>query len=248
MPASLDVFASETNRTDSATCVSSTVPDHGGGDRLEAFNALAAACVRGPLRTPSRSTSPSYAPDSNLRPRSLASSDRVDPRHAASLGQEVTCTCLQDLAESITQLRNVEKRQSPVRLDTMLHYSPLALSIVMSSLQCGLCSSDIQVLLIASMAMKTIVEWAESFAGCPRESAPLCVKFGGYVCSKEDSDILRLVLTGRALANAREVLSSFQAKIGLVKGEETQARFIHSQIDMLAESLKQTAARFNAAE
>ncbi|TGO76186.1 hypothetical protein BELL_0169g00060 [Botrytis elliptica] len=210
-------------------------------DRLEAFNSLAAACIRGPL-TPTSSTLVSF--ENAGGSISLSQRNNDYPIHS-SRPPTKSCRCMQNLIDCMGQLRAIEQRESPVGIEAKLHHSQNVLTTSLATLQCLSCSSDPQTLLLSSIIMTTMVHWADSLVS-QREFAQFTVKYGEYTASDENSTIVKTVLTAGVLAKNTAIIDSFRERMESFKGEGHQAQYIKLQLDSLASLLSEARMRFNA--
>lgn len=133
-------------------------------------------------------------------------------------------------------------------LENNLHHYPIVLSTVSSALKCPTCSSDLQTLLLGSMVMSTMSKWAHWLVSPPAGLGRFRFQYSSeYVASEDDSRIVRAVLTARALANSRQVVSLFKERLGSLSTIETlQMEFLQSQISTVANSLENLITKFNS--
>lgn len=213
-------------------------------DRLNAFNSLAATCVRLPP-TPASSYGFSFGNSTEPPPFDVS----VRPNSTAIVAPPVEpCACPPSLAHCMSELRATERIETPLRLETNLSRCSEVLSVVSSALQCTLCSSDVQILLLASMVMTTIAQWEKLLVQPQADSAPLKVKYGEYgehSVSNEDSCIVQGIVTGRILANTKSIIGMITVRLDALGTRCSQSEYVKSQVDMLLSSLKSTTMKFN---
>jgi hypothetical protein len=213
-------------------------------DRLNAFNSLAATCIRLP---PTPASSYGFSIGNSTEPPPFDVS--VRPSSTTMMTPPVQpCACLQNLAHCMSELRATERRETPLRLETNLSCCSEVVSIVSSALQCTLCSSDVQILLLAAMVMTTIAQWEDLLVQPQADSAPLKVKYGEYgehSVSNEDSCIVQAIVTGRVLANTRFIIGMFTERLDALGARCSQSEYVKSQVDILLSSLKNTTMKFN---
>ncbi|QGA13931.1 hypothetical protein EYB26_001583 [Talaromyces marneffei] len=222
-------------------------------DRLETFNSLAAQCAGLPVdHQPHQhniASTNSSTPSFDLSPRLNSLHKLSTPITPFKPPQIDFCSCLQTVANCIGQIRAIEQRESPMSLENNLHHYPIALSTVSSALKCPTCSSDLQTLLLGSMVMSTVSKWAHWLVSPPAGlGSTFQVQYSSeYVASEDDSRIVRAVLTARALANSRQVVSLFRDRLRNVSTVEMlQMDFLQSQVSSVANSLESSITKFNS--
>jgi hypothetical protein len=97
--------------------------------------------------------------------------------------------------------------------------------------------------------MNTVSKWAHWLVSPPAGlGSRFQVQYSSeYVASEDDSRIVRAVLTARALANSRQVVSLFRERIRNVSTAEIlQMDYLQSQVSSVANSLESSITKFNS--
>jgi hypothetical protein len=97
--------------------------------------------------------------------------------------------------------------------------------------------------------MSTVSKWAHWLFSPPAElGSRFRIQYSSeYAASEDDSRIVRAVLTARALANSRQVVSLFKERLRNVSTVEMlQMEFLQSQVSSLANSLESSITKFNS--
>lgn len=124
------------------------------------------------------------------------------------------CTCIQTQAEQLGQLRNVEQRQCPIRLDTMLKYTIPVLKASERILQCPVCWKDSQLFMLTILVFRSVFCWAQQLRHNQNgRSLSLKVMVGHYDVSTEEDSMIKDLLLSRVLCRSKKLLHLLKARI-----------------------------------
>ena len=127
----------------------------------------------------------------------------------SSLASSNTCNCVQNHAELLTRLKELEQRHAQPRLDVVLSSAQQALVPWKSVIECRICRHDDnqEVLILSAMSIRTVLRSLQS----------LCAEYYNSVVSGQDADDQQRATT--------DIPDGMQSVIGMyeITGEERLA-------------------------
>ena len=128
--------------------------------------------------------------------------------------QPTLCQCLRKYADVLCKLKTIEKRQRPVRVDTLLTCANLVLNITENQLKCIHCLHDSYVAMQLVMIFQTLLTWSQSQSNYASTPTPdLRVTMGQHEMTEDECDFIKTALISRALDRTSGVLRLLMSRI-----------------------------------
>jgi hypothetical protein len=135
-------------------------------------------------------------------------------------------------SSNLVSLRNIEQRQSPVRVDTILSCTRVVSSAAETQLACAACGAEpnpVPTLLLTLMTFQTIFRWARAQthhpdAPCPGLDPGMGIRMGAYEISREEAHMLKSMLLSRAFERVQHVLVRLRSRVEIVAADVDRKR------------------------
>ena len=171
------------------------------------------------------------------------------PTSSSSLSSMATCNCVQNHAELLCRLKDLEQRHTMPRLDIVLSAAQQALVPWKEVIECRVCQNDDnqEVLVLSGMSIRTIlralsplcIEYYNNFISSgeairrqqPPVSTPDDMKstIGCYRISGEERMAVTDLLISRCLDQVRLTLACFKTRLETMKARKASKVATHSR-------------------
>ena len=151
------------------------------------------------------------------------------------------CRCMREQTDTLCQLQQIEERQTPVEVDTLLTCANLVLETTDTYIRCTYCQEDSRTLMQVFMIFQTLFSWAQ--AQCHPLSVPcpeVSMTLGKHTMSRDESQVVRLVLVSRTLDQTSKALKHLFSRVDRLSAK-TQGRQVLSSERANLENLRQYA-------
>lgn len=128
--------------------------------------------------------------------------------------QSILCQCLRKYTDFLCQLQTIEKRQRPIKADTLLTCANLVLHLTEDQCKYTKCLYDSRVLMQLVMIFQTIIAWTQWL--CQSFNSPypgLSMILGRHELTNEECSFVTTALLARALNRASAVLKLMMSRI-----------------------------------
>ena len=166
---------------------------------------------------------------------------RTTSTSSSSLATPSTCNCVQNNAELLCRLKELEQRHSQPRLDVVLSSAQQALVPWKSVIECRVCQHDDnqEVLILSAMSIRTVLRSLKKFcseyynsvsssqgpsgqqqaaANIPDGMQPA---IGMYEVTGEEQIAVRNLLIGRTLDKVKYTLACFKQRLEMLEAKKT---------------------------
>lgn len=144
--------------------------------------------------------------------------DTPDSSHDAFTESQASfrpsCQCMQKHTNALCKLKDIETRQNPVKVDTLLTCANLVLVIAEEYFRCSHCADDPRVLMQVVMMFQTIFSWAQAQCHSPDSPCPeISMSFGRYDLPKEEAALVKSALMSRLTERNRSATKALGARV-----------------------------------
>lgn len=160
---------------------------------------------------------------------------------SSSLASPSTCDCVQNNAELLCRLKELEQRHSQPRLDVVLSSAQQALVPWKSVVECRVCQHDDnqEVLILSAMSIRTVLRslknlCSECYNSLPSSQGPsgqqqaaakmpdgMQSAIGMYEVTGEEQIAVRNLLIGRTLDKVKYTLACFKQRLEMLEAKKT---------------------------
>ena len=128
--------------------------------------------------------------------------------------RRTSCHCLQRQIKTLSQLKEVEQHETPMKLDVLLACTKRAASVAEALSQCTHCQDDSQALFITVMSFHTIFRWVKTLCHPPNTPCiNFTMKLGQYEVSTHEAQLVKYVLLSQAIDRINKIANALSARV-----------------------------------